>query len=255
MDIVLEAKGLGKSVRSGGSEKSILRDVDFAVGAGEFLAVMGPSGSGKSTLLYNASGMDRPSSGSVRFEGRDLAALPERELSAIRLARMGFVFQRGNLLRNLDLFDNVVLPAYRARKEGRKAVDARAAALMRRMGIEEVARNGIAEVSGGQLQRAAICRALVNSPAILFCDEPTGALDSAAAAEALDILASVNGEGTTILVATHDAAVAARAERALYVLDGRIAGELRLGKAGGGGPDEARGREDLVLAWLREARN
>jgi putative ABC transport system ATP-binding protein len=247
MSVVLEAKNLSKVARVNGEDKEIIKNVDVSLEAGEFVAVMGPSGSGKSTLLYNVSGMDRPTSGQVFFDGEELSALPEKALSTLRLNRMGFVFQNSNLLKNLNIFDNIVLSAYMAKRKNRKAIDAAAKKLMERMGIFDIARNGIAQASGGQLQRVSICRALINSPALLFCDEPTGALNSKASGEVLDILSELNGEGTTILIATHDVKVASKTNRVLFLLDGKIVGGLELGDFKNG---DSSVREMKLHSWL-----
>ena len=251
METILKASKLGKTVGAAGNRKYILKDVDMAIGRGEFLAVMGPSGSGKSTLLHTLSGMDRMSEGSVVFAGTELSGLPERNLAALRLSSMGFVFQQSNLLKNLGLLDNILLPTYLAGMVDRRTANERARRLMDRLGILDLAGNRITEASGGQLQRTAICRALINDPRIIFCDEPTGALNSRAATEVLDILSELHAEGATILIATHDAKVAARSERVLYMRDGAIAGELALGPRSGTTEDSAV-REQRTLAWLMD---
>ena len=256
MTILLESKQLNKSYTLGSqngrpNEYRVLQDVNLQIEQGEFISVMGPSGSGKSTLLYNISGMDRMTSGSVVFNGYELAALSEQALSRLRLTDMGFVFQHIHLLKNLSIFDNVILPAYLARKCSRKMINQRAAELMDKVGIAQLADNDITQASGGQLQRVGICRALINEPAILFGDEPTGALDSKAAGEILELLAEINKSGTTILLVTHDVKVAARAERVLFMLDGRVVSEKRLGKYSGN-PADGKAREACLSRWLLE---
>lgn len=211
---------------------------------------MGPSGSGKSTLLYTLSGMDTMTAGSVLFKGQEISALSETELAALRLHSMGFIFQQMHLLKNLNIRDNIILSAYRAKKTSRRAINARAADLMKRTGISALADRGITEVSGGQSQRVAICRALINQPDILFGDEPTGALNSKAAGEIMEILGEINRSGTTILLVTHDAKVAAGAERVLYMLDGRMASEHWLGKYHKEKGD-LKQREEKLSLWLR----
>jgi putative ABC transport system ATP-binding protein len=218
---VLDAHGLTKAFNG----NPVLRGLDLQVRDGEFVSVMGPSGSGKSTLLYNLSGMDTMTGGRVLFAGQDLGELSQKELARLRLTTMGFIFQHVHLLKNLSLLDNVVLPAYLARLAPRGELNGRAMELMRRTGVAELADRDVSEASGGQLQRIGICRALINHPTILLGDEPTGALDSTAAAEIMDILGELNAEGTTIMIVTHDARVAARTSRVLYMTDGRIVGD------------------------------
>jgi putative ABC transport system ATP-binding protein len=240
---VLDARGLTKAFDG----HPVLRGLDLEVREGEFIAVMGPSGSGKSTLLYNISGMDRMSAGSVVFADQDLARLSQKQLARLRLTTMGFVFQHVYLLKNLCLLDNIVLPAYLAGLEPRDELDARAMALMERTGVADLADRDVSEASGGQLQRIGICRALINRPRILLGDEPTGALDSAAAAEIMDILGELNAEGTTIMLVTHDAKVAARTSRVLYLVDGRIVGDRQQGPYLGTGLDQ---RHAELTRWL-----
>ena len=220
----LRARGLTKSY-----DAPVLKDLDLDIEDGQFIAIMGPSGSGKSTLLHCLSGMDRPSGGSVLLGDTDIAALSERELAALRLSRFGFVFQQAHLLATLCLLDNIVLPGFLAALRPRPQVEARGRELMERMGIAELADSNVNEVSGGQLQRAGICRALINEPGIVFADEPTGALNSATAAQILDLLGEINASGTTLVVVTHDARVAARADRVLLLVDGGVVEDLALG--------------------------
>ncbi|MGN1002022.1 MAG: ABC transporter ATP-binding protein [Oscillospiraceae bacterium] len=228
-------------------KNGILKEISFGVKAGEMVAIMGPSGSGKSTLLYQVSGMDRADSGEVWIDGTEICGLSEDERAKLRLSQMGFVFQQMNMLKNLNLLDNILLPACRLNKGkvSGKALERRARMLMRKMGIEELAQRRITEVSGGQLQRACICRSMMNQPKILFADEPTGALNQSAAREVMAEFTRLNQEGATILMVTHDSKVAAKCGRILYLLDGSIQGELSL--AGTAGEKE---REEKVSRWL-----
>ena len=252
MTALLESQQLCKSfVLGNDNEYTVLSDVDLTIEPGEFVTVMGPSGSGKSTLLYNISGMDRAKSGRVLFNGQDITALSEEELSKVRLTGMGFVFQHIHLLKNLSIFDNVVLSAYLAREESHDQIDQRAEALMEQVGVAHLAGNDITQASGGQLQRVGICRALINNPDILFGDEPTGALNSKAAGEIMDLLAEINKSGTTIMLVTHDVRVAARTERVLFMLDGQIVSEKYLGKPSENGT-ERKEREESLSSWLTE---
>lgn len=212
-----------RSIVKAHGDTTVLHGVDVDIAEGEFVSVMGPSGCGKSTLLYAISGMDAPTSGTVVLDGVELTSLSQKELAQFRLTRMGFVFQHAHLLKNLSLLDNVVLPAYLAGLAPRDELVGRALALMERMGVARIAGHDISQASGGQLQRVGICRALINRPRVLFADEPTGALDSASATEVLDILTELNEDGTTIVMVTHDPAVAARTHRTIHLRDGRVA--------------------------------
>lgn len=252
MSVIVEAKSINKKVTLGTeNELHILKDVDLQIEEGEFVSVMGPSGSGKSTLLYNISGMDRISSGSVKFKDREIGSMKEEELAKIRLKDMGFIFQDINLLKNLSLLDNVMFPALVARTATKEKVYEKAKKLMEMTGIDKLANNQTTQGSGGQLQRVAICRALINDPKIIFGDEPTGALDSKSSEAIMSILAEINKQGTTIMLVTHDAKVAAKSERILFMVDGRIVAEKKMSKY-----DEQKGdlkeREESMMKWLVE---
>jgi putative ABC transport system ATP-binding protein len=253
MEIIIEAKNLGKTYRlNKTNQRPALVDINLQITRGEFTAVMGPSGSGKSTLLHNLSGMDRMTGGSVDFLGTRLGSLSEEKLAALRLRGMGFIFQQIHLLKNLSIMDNILAPAYLANGKPRREINRRAIELMEKTGIAGLADNDITQASGGQLQRAGICRALINSPEVIFGDEPTGALDSRSAVEIMDILAEINRTGTTIVLVTHDVKVAARAERVLFMRDGRIDREYRMDKwiQENGGTRE---REEALARLLLEA--
>ncbi len=226
MKTILKVKNLYKSYE----EVQVLNNISFEVHEGEFLAIMGPSGSGKSTLLYNVSGMDRHTSGEVDLWDKDISNLSDEEMSEVRLKQMGFIFQHSYLLKNLSIKDNIVLPGFKAELLSRDQVKENADNLLEKTDISDIAGQDIKKVSGGQLQRAAICRALINTPDILFCDEPTGALNTTATKEVMDIINSVNGEGTTVIMVTHDLKVASRASRIIYLIDGSIKDELELGQ-------------------------
>lgn len=230
-------------------ENDILKDIDFHIGKGEFTAIMGQSGCGKSTLLYCVSGMDQPTAGEVYFEERKLSAFSEREMERLRLERMGFIFQKANFLKNLSIEDNIVFPAFQAGSKSRGEIVKEAETLMGQMGIRQIADHDIRKVSGGQLQRAAICRAMINHPAILLGDEPTGALNSSATKEVMDILNEINSRGTTVLLVTHDAKVAARADRVIYLEDGRVKENLELGRYV---KEDMAKREDSLKIWLEK---
>lgn len=227
MAVLLSAKDLCKTYVVDKRQNNVLKNVNLEVKEGEMAAIMGPSGSGKSTLLYAISGMDRATSGQVLFRNQDLTKLNEKELTKIRLDEMGFIFQQMYMMKNLTILDNIVLPAVESKKskETRLEKFARGEQLMRKLGIIEIADNDMNEVSGGQLQRACICRSMMNQPKLLFADEPTGALNRTSSNEVMNELVKLNSEGTTIVMVTHDAKVAARCGRVLYIVDGNIKGE------------------------------
>lgn len=252
MKSLLEVKHLSKEYQLGKNNKqTVLDDITMTIAKGEFISVMGPSGSGKSTLLYSISGMDRATCGDVNFCEMNFASMTQDELANIRLQKMGFIFQQSNLLKNLNIFDNIILSAYLAKNETKQTVRQRCKKLMEQTGISSLANNDITQASGGQLQRASICRALINQPEILFGDEPTGALNSKATSEVMDILLDINQTGTTILLVTHDAKVAAKTERVLFMIDGKIAGEKQMGKYQVGKTDY-KFREQNLAEWLSE---
>jgi putative ABC transport system ATP-binding protein len=228
MTAVIEAKDLCKTYVVDKRQINVLKNVNLKVDEGEMVAIMGPSGSGKSTLLYSISGMDQPTSGNVLFDGEDISGMKSSDLADIRLDKMGFIFQQMYMMKNLTILDNILLPAVESRKGGsREEKIRRAEDLMRKLGIIEVADNDINEVSGGQLQRACICRSMINSPKILFADEPTGALNHTSSNEVMDELVKLNRDGTTIMMVTHDSKVASRCTRVLYIVDGNIKGEYK----------------------------
>lgn len=230
-------------------KSKILKNIDFHIKKGEFVAVMGQSGCGKSTLLYSISGMDKPTSGEVLFEGQKLSEFSEKDMERLRLNKMGFIFQKANFLKNLSIEDNIVFPAFQAGKQSRAESVKEAERLMDKMGILDIAEQDIRKVSGGQLQRAAICRAMINHPAILFGDEPTGALNSSATREVMNIINGINSQGTTVLLVTHDAKVAARADRVIYLEDGSVKEALKLGKFM---EIMAAEREEKLKEWLEK---
>lgn len=242
MEALLRVKNLSKG--------QILHDISFEMEKGEMLAIMGPSGSGKSTLLYNVAGMDRSDSGAVWLSGTEIVGLSEDEKARLRLRRMGFVFQQMNMMANLNILDNILLPAVQANRgrggTTKAELAAKARALMEKLSIAGLENRHITQVSGGQLQRACICRSLMNDPELLFADEPTGALNRSAASEVMAELIKLNQEGTAVLLVTHDSKVASQCDRVLYLLDGRIRGELALNRAA-----DAKSRENAVNQWLR----
>lgn len=229
MEKILSAKNINKYFGENELKNHVLSDVSLEVYPRDFIAIMGPSGSGKSTLLYSISGMDEIDSGEIIFGGKNLTSLSEEELANIRRKEMGFVFQQATFLKNLSIIDNIVLPTHDDFKENKEDLFNAAESLMESVGIEDLKNRFITEVSGGQLQRAAICRAILHRPQILFADEPTGALNNKNSEEVLDLLVKLNEEVTIILV-THDPKVASRAKSVLFMKDGRIESNLNLEK-------------------------
>ncbi|MBR6256639.1 MAG: ABC transporter ATP-binding protein [Lachnospiraceae bacterium] len=240
MDRLLRVESLSKN--------GILKDISFIVYKGEMIAVMGPSGSGKSTLLYNVSGMDNADDGKVWLKDTEIVGLSEEERAKIRLKKMGFVFQQMNVLSNLNVIDNIMFPAvYANGKKREKQIREKALKLMEEFEIGDLADHMTNEVSGGQLQRACILRSIMMDPEILFADEPTGALNQRAAGTVIDTFITLNKEGATILMVTHDSKVALKCDRVLYILDGVLKGELVLGKYEHEQEEE---RQKKINVWL-----
>jgi putative ABC transport system ATP-binding protein len=221
MTPLLEARGLAKTYDTGGAEVLALRGVDLAIERGEFVAIMGPSGCGKSTLLNLLAGLDRPTAGEVWLDGERIDRLSEAELARLRRRKIGFVFQFFNLLPTLSAVENVELPLLLV---GRRRKDARqtASEFMGALGVGDKRGAAPAQLSGGQQQRVALARALANTPDIVLGDEPTGNLDSAAARDVLGLLRAARDRGQTLLIVTHDARVAAAADRVVSLRDGLV---------------------------------
>lgn len=249
---ILEVNDLCKTYIVNKRQNNVLKNVNFTVGEGEMVAVMGPSGSGKSTLLYSVSGMDGITAGKALFCGKNIAKMGERELADLRLDEMGFIFQQMYMLKNLTILDNIILPACQSKKNtaSRREKTQSGQDLMRKLGIIDIADNDINEVSGGQLQRACICRSMINKPKIIFADEPTGALNRTSSDEVMDELTKINNEGTAIMLVTHDVKVAAKCTRILYIVDGDIEGEYNLGRYESSAA--LRERERSLNNWLME---
>ena len=250
MSAIIETKDLCKTYIVDKQSNNVLQNVNLKVEEKEFVTVMGPSGSGKSTLLYTVSGMDTITAGSVLFDGEDLSSMKEKDLINIRLLKMGFIFQQMYMMKKLSIIDNIILPGFQAKLKPRDEVRKDAEALMRKLDIIDTAEREITEVSGGQLQRACLCRALINNPKVLFADEPTGALNSKASMDVMTRLLEANRAGTSVLMVTHSEKVASISDRIIYLVDGGIQGELTLGKMGDN--NELSARERKVRAWLDE---
>ncbi|WP_050697486.1 ABC transporter ATP-binding protein [Anaeromassilibacillus senegalensis] len=219
--------------RLGGSLVQALSDVNFSVEEGEFVAIMGESGSGKTTLLNILAALDKPTGGEVLLNGKNIAAIPEGQMAAFRRSHMGFVFQDFNLLDTFSLKDNIFLPLVLARKEYRE-MEQRIAPIAQRLGIGDLLNKYPYEVSGGQKQRAAVARALITQPNIVFADEPTGALDSKATESLLRVFEEINREGQTILMVTHSTRAASHAGRVLFIKDGLVYHQIYRGNQSNG---------------------
>lgn len=221
-DMAYALRDVSKTYELGNREVHAVQDVSLTIASGEFVAIAGPSGSGKTTLLQLLGALDRPTSGEILFEGRDVARLRDGELGKLRLHAFGFVFQQFNLIPTLTAAQNVeiALAPVGARADGRRATVTR---LLDSVGLSARADHVPGRLSGGEQQRVAIARALANEPHVLLADEPTGNLDSTAGAEIMDLLLSLSGDGgRTVIVVTHDAEIAGRAERVLRMHDGRL---------------------------------
>jgi ABC-type lipoprotein export system ATPase subunit len=226
-ETIIEARAVEKTYSSGSTQVQALRGVSFQVNRGEMVAVMGPSGCGKTTLLNCVSGLDRINSGSVHIAGTDLASLNDRQKTAYRARSMGFIFQTYNLLPVLSAVENVELPLVVSGVNASEARD-RAIAALERVHLADRANNWPAQLSGGQRQRVTIARSLVNNPAIVWADEPTGALDSKTADEIMGIMLTLNREQSqTFVIVTHDAGVGKRCHRIVHMSDGMVVGEER----------------------------
>ena len=228
---ILNVTGLKKvyTTRFGGSQVTALRQVDFSVEEGEYVAIMGESGSGKTTLLNILAALDKPTAGRVELDGRDMSAVRESDAAAFRRDNLGFVFQEFNLLDTFTLEDNIYLPLVLM---GMSYEDMRVRLLpiARELGLTELLKKYPYEVSGGQKQRAAVARAIITEPKLLLADEPTGALDSGSTDELLRLFAAINRAGQTILMVTHSVKAASRAGRVLFIKDGQVFHQLYRGE-------------------------
>ena len=220
---IVKVDGICKSYRDSASNLEVLKDINFNVGEGEFLAIQGPSGAGKSTLLHILGGLDNPTKGEVYFEGADIYGLDENARSAFRNRKVGFVFQFFHLLPELSALENVLLPCILKSWLERKKNLGFALKLLERLGLSRRLKHKPAALSGGEQQRVAICRALINRPKLLLCDEPTGNLDSENGENILRLLTELNqGEKITVLMVTHDKDIAKGAGRIIHLKDGII---------------------------------
>ena len=230
MKNIIETKKLCKTFSNGGVQQHVLRNIDFEVYEGDFTIIMGASGAGKSTLLYSLSGMDKPTLGSVNFDGTDITKMNTDQLAVFRRSNCGFVFQQVYLVESMSLMDNLMAAGLLVYRD-KKVLTKKAGELLKAVGIEESMWNKFpTQISGGEAQRVGIARALINDPKLVFADEPTGALNSHTGKAVLDVLTKFNEKGQSIVMVTHDITSARRGNRILYVKDGEIAGECNLGK-------------------------
>jgi putative ABC transport system ATP-binding protein len=247
-NVILSTNKLCKTFSNGGIQQHVLKNLDIEIYEGDFTVIMGSSGAGKSTLLYALSGMDKPTLGSVRFLDKEISKLSNDKLAVFRRLNCGFVFQQIFLLDNMSILDNILASGLLVGND-RKAVAAKAKELLAQVGLSETIWSKFpSQLSGGEAQRAAIVRALINDPKVVFADEPTGALNSAAGIASLDVLSEVNRKGQSIIMVTHDLKSARRGNRILYMRDGAIQGICDLGKYESG--DKA--RHDKLQAFLTE---
>ena len=244
-EALLSAKEIIKAYP--GAQEPVLNRIDIEIYGGDFTIIMGPSGAGKSTLLYALSGMDTISSGQVFYKGQELGTLSEKRMAALRASEFGFVFQQTHLVSNLTLFENVVVAGFLEKGKSEHAVRDRAEELLEQMNVEKAKDRLPSEASGGEAQRAAMARAMINKPGLLFADEPTGALNRKNSEEVLDLLTSLNREGQSILMVTHDVKASIRGTRILYLEDGKILDEMPLPPFD---VETAKEREEKVSAWL-----
>lgn len=249
--IVIETKKLCKTFSSGGLQQHVLKNLDLKIYQGDFTVIMGASGSGKSTLLYALSGMDRPTLGNVTYGGTDISSLTPGEMAVFRRKNCGFVFQQIHLLDNMSVLDNVLVSGLLISKDRKETVK-RAKELLSRVGITEADFGKFpAQLSGGEAQRAGIVRALINRPSVVFADEPTGALNSAFSRQVLDTLTEVHKGGQSLVVVTHDIKTAVRGSRIIYLKDGTVCGECRLGVYTGELPERNRKLKEFLaeMGW------
>ena len=245
----LEVSGVKKSYGEGGSYVQVLKGINTGVEKGQMCVIQGTSGSGKSTLLYCLSGIDSVTSGDVYFMDKKISDLKEKEISVLLSNEFGFVFQQMQLVSNLTLYENIAVAGYHGNKYKTSEVDTRTDEFLKRFNLIEQRNNLPTQCSGGEQQRAAVARALINKPKLLFADEPTGALNKSNSQQVLNLLTQANSEGQSVLMVTHDVKSAIRASRILYFEDGCIRGELELSPYN---TDDIKSREAKLSEWLNK---
>lgn len=246
---LLQGRRLNKVFAQGQVKNKVLDQVDVDIYESDFTIIMGSSGAGKSTLLYALSQMDGVTEGTVTYKGKELTRRKEKQMAKLRAEEFGFVFQQTHLVSNLTLFENVAVAGFLSKKGSTQEIQNRARTLLTQMGVEKAEDRLPSQVSGGEAQRAAIARAMIGTPGLLFADEPTGALNRSHTEEVLDLLTALNQSGQSILMVTHDLRAAVRGNRILYMEDGKILDELKLPAYQ---VAEERRRENRVSQWLSE---
>lgn len=248
---LLQGRDLCKAFPRSGENAMILNKVNVEIYEKDFTVIMGASGAGKSTLLYSLSGMDSVTSGEILYNGEKISGFSENQMARLRAKEFGFVFQQTHLVSNLTLFENVAVAGYVGKVHSPKQADETAAALLAKMRLGEARDRLPSQVSGGEAQRAAIARAMINRPGLIFADEPTGALNKSNSEEVLNLLSTLNEAGQSILMVTHDVRAALRGNRILYLEDGRILDELALPVYSAAGVQD---RETKITGWLSALR-
>jgi len=245
--ILLSGKDICKIFDGSSEHELVLNKVNVDIYEGDFTIIMGASGAGKSTLLYALSGMDKMPGGKVYYKEQEISNYNEKQMATLRSQDFGFVFQQTHLVSNLTLFENVVVAGYLNKKKSAKEVQTRAEELLQQMNVETAKNRIPSQVSGGEAQRAAMARAMIHEPGLIFADEPTGALNKRNSDEILHLLTSLNESGQSILMVTHDLRAALRGNRILYLEDGQIIDEMIFSKYV---EDEEKGRESKITEWL-----
>ncbi len=244
---ILCGKDIRKTFMQSGKEIQILLGIDVNIYEGDFTVIMGSSGAGKSTLLYALSGMDTISGGSIKFKDEEISKLSEKQMAELRANEFGFVFQQTHLVSNLTLFENVAVAGFVAKAGSTKEIRKKTDMLLMKMHVENAKDRLPSQVSGGEAQRAAIARAMIGNPGLLFADEPTGALNRANSEEVMNLLTGLNSDGQSILMVTHDIRAALHGNRILYMEDGKILDERNLSPYG---HNNLKARENEVGKWL-----
>lgn len=246
-NVILSAKDVSKSFAHDGGQIHVISHLDLDIYESDFTVIMGASGSGKSTLLYALSGMDKATGGSVIYNNIELTNAGENELAKLRHTDFGFIFQQMHLVNNLSILENIVVPGYLNKNKTKEEIINKALELLELMGLSKVKNHLPSQVSGGEQQRCAIARAVINDAKLIFADEPTGALNKNNTIEVLNLLTNLNNNGQSILMVTHDIRAALRASRVIYLEDGKVKGEITLPPYK---QEDEKSREIQLNTWL-----